>query len=64
MDFEFAAFALEHPAAERWGFQRSATRVAEQLQGSLSLSLGSYQDARVRLHRVCVRSGLAVPGPQ
>ena len=27
-DFEFAAFALEHPAAERWGSQRSATRVA------------------------------------
>ena len=65
MDFEFAAFALEHPAAERWGYHRSATRVAEQLQGSLSyLSLGSYQDARVRLHRVCVRSGLIVPGPQ
>ena len=38
MDFEFAAFALEHPAAERWGYHRSATRVAEQLQGSLSLS--------------------------
>ena len=36
MEFEFAAFALEHPAAERWGYQRSATRVAEQPQGSLS----------------------------
>ena len=39
MEFEFAAFAFEHPATERWGYQRSATRVAEQLQGSLSLSI-------------------------
>ena len=28
------------------------------------IELGSYQEARVKLHRICVPSGLAAPGPQ